>query len=115
MLLLAPIAEWRGFQSAPIKRGPEVKQRQAGVMLDGEPPVGDRDESIASHSQDFADEPQALFASADMLEHRVGEHDVEFLIGEGQRVVGRDLDVSKVREGSQKIPTVTEAQVIMCW
>ena len=76
--------------------GQPVDERKTRVHLDREATVGRRDEHASPYTKRLAHEAALALAAADVLDHRIREHDVELAVTErkGARV---PLDVPNAR------------------
>jgi hypothetical protein len=79
-----------------------MQQWNCGVVFDREMPVGNGDEDFARHPHRFAHERQLVPLAADGLQRRIGNRDVEGLIGKRLWPVGFDPAVGNLREVGAK-------------
>jgi hypothetical protein len=77
--------------------------------LDRETAVRGRDEDPAADPERLRYEPALLLSAADMLDHRVREHDVELAVGERERACV-SLHVADARIAGTEALTVLEPE-----
>ena len=80
------------------RRWQVVNQWQRRVQLDGIPAIRRRHEGAASNSKHFGEKGALRIATADVLDHRATERDIESIVLERQRLTAMNLYVARLRE-----------------